>query len=262
MAKGLIEEQNLKNIANAIREKNGENMEYTPAKMSEKILALEIGTDTTDANATASDIIVNKTAYVNGEKVIGNLEVGTEALSNDNIGNVVITLGGENIDPSITFTANADNSREVIDEDIEMSIGARQAQLATTIGLTADILKSGETVLNIEGSYSGGIDTSDATATADDIAYPQTAYVNGEKLRGTIAETPENTVFNVDVNEVHEYEDRVHVDAQFQYARLIRVGGYVNIVVPKNVLALAIGLKPEKIKAGETILGVTGTYSG
>lgn len=155
MAKGLIEEQNLRNIANAIREKNGESTEYTPAKMSEKILELEVGTDTTDANATAEDIIENKTAYINNEKVTGALKVATEILKNTDNSRVTITLGEETEDPSITFNTNAINDREVIEENTEIVIGVRQEQLATTIGLTADKIKVGETILGITGTYEG-----------------------------------------------------------------------------------------------------------
>lgn len=149
MAKGLIEEQDLKDIANAIRTKNGENMEYSPSQMDEKILALSVGTDTTDANATR-----------------------------------------------------------------------------------------------------------------DDVVYPYTAYVNGVKLTGTIPEVGENNVFNVDADEAHEYENSVDITGVFEYDRLFRAGSNVNLVVNKTLLATAIGLKPEKIKRGESILGVIGTYDG
>lgn len=58
-------------IANAIRGKNGETGKYDEDAMPAKIAAIETGTDTSDANAAATDIAKDKTAYVNGAKVTG-----------------------------------------------------------------------------------------------------------------------------------------------------------------------------------------------
>lgn len=46
-------------------------------------------------------------------------------------------------------------------------------------------IKRGVTIFNVEGTVNEGMDTSDATATADDIINPKTAYVNGEKITGS-----------------------------------------------------------------------------
>ena len=63
----------------------------------------------------------------------------------------------------------------------------------TVKGVTAEIdedikpenIKEGVEILGVEGGYKG-IDTSDATATADDILEGKTAYVNKQKLEGAI----------------------------------------------------------------------------
>ena len=59
--------------------------------------------------------------------------------------------------------------------------------------LTAGNIKSGVKIFNVTGSYagsssSGGTNTSDATATAKDIARGKTAYVQGAKITGKLTE--------------------------------------------------------------------------
>ena len=84
-----------------------------------------------------------------------------------------------------------------------------------------------------------GIDTSDATATSDDILLGKTAYANRQKLIGTI-ENLEATEYTPSINDQH-------IDSGF----------YIN---GPQVIKGDMNLLPTNIRKGITIFGVEGEY--
>lgn len=113
---------------------------------------MEKGIDTSDANATSSDIIIDKTAYVNNEKVTGTLEsVGG---LNTNVESITPNTGYDN--SFIEFRSQVlDHPMALIGDNITITMTPPMAQISTAINLTADKIKSGETILGITGTYTG-----------------------------------------------------------------------------------------------------------
>lgn len=146
------------------------------------------GTDTSDATATAKDIARGKTAYVQGEKVTGTLYEcvkgqklqqwasagGSEYLIVDDHGHICISM------PRI-------GNDEILRTGCTVELGADPSLFGDATA--ADVAK-GKTMtsaagLKVVGTNTNDADTSDATATADDIAKGKTAYVQGVKVTGT-----------------------------------------------------------------------------
>ena len=141
------------------------------------------GLDTSDATATASDMAEGVTAYVNGEKVTGTLPHSTQ--------NISISSDPSASGSNVQIKAYASTgTKRIIGDGAALNALVPLSKFGDA---TAEDVVSGKTFtstagLKVTGSHvcSGGLDTSDATATANDIANGETAYVNGEKITGTM----------------------------------------------------------------------------
>ena len=112
---------------------------------------LEEGTDTTDANAVSSDIVSDKTAYVNGEKIIGNVQEVTTYIYDIYTG-AEFNLGGALLIKSDIIENALYRPGSIKGINLPTS---KFAEFASVIGLTADKIKAGETILGITGTYTG-----------------------------------------------------------------------------------------------------------
>lgn len=141
-----------------------------------------------------------------------------------------------------------------------------QKSLAEGIHLTSEKIKEGETILGVTGTYVGeGIDTSQGTALSTDIADGKIAFVKGEKITGNLPITEANQYYqNWSTTTYEQLPATGDITVQSTVSRdsLLRSNTIVVQTIHQADLAQLIGLTSNKIKEGETILGVTGTYKG
>ena len=137
---------------------NGLGITADKIKQGSSIIGIN-GTYTSDANATVSDLVLDKTAYVNGQKITGTLET-TDAISVDNSNNTDthLTLMNKGNIPSMVVSADINDLygvRKIVEDGTSLEIIAPQSQIADVIGLTADKIALGETILGVTGTYAG-----------------------------------------------------------------------------------------------------------
>ncbi|MGM9858057.1 MAG: hypothetical protein ACI311_02255 [Bacilli bacterium] len=200
-------------VANLVAKGVEASTSETFTSLVPKVLAISTGIDTSDATATAAEIREGYTAYVNGEKVTGTIPDWGEYTYIPTTEDQVFAPGHYVSGPQI---------------------------IRGDANLISGNIKKGVSIFNVEGSLEseGGIDTSDATATTDDILLGKTAYVDGQKLTGTIEslEATEYTPSEID--------------------QIIEAGKYLS---GNQTIKGDINLFPENIRSGVSIFGVEGS---
>lgn len=256
---------NLKTNVDAINEDKTNNLKSENIRSGVTILGisgtLEEGIDTSDANATAEDIAINKTAYVNGEKVEGSIQVIENGYSKE-----IQLSETNNIPASNKFELTGTNkSNLILRNGAKVRIPISYNSVATAMKITSDKIKSGESIFGVEGNQSV-VDTSDANATSDDIVQGKTAYVNGQKVTGTVQEinsdlgVPEGEYVTNDTIPLVGVTE-TNIFAPIPDTVLLRGDNKSQIimVVKNSDIATDAGLTPDKLVEGNKILGITGT---
>lgn len=269
----LIYESTLTEIADAIREKNESQEEIQVTEMAEQILAIQTGVDTTDGTAAAEDILVDKVAYVNEQRIIGTM------VNNGAVAPSALDAGGSYTIPE----GYHDGTGKIIAKDLASQTVSNAAADEILNAKTAWVngVKVYGTMpnnayvtqnLNCSDSYTipkgyhngtGKIyanslaSQTPATATASQILSGQTAYVDGAKVTGTMSDrTNRTTAFcgyeKVTVQTHPVDSNQALVTAPNSYG----TAGYYDST--SYVTTNIANLKPDNIKAGVKV----GRYNG
>lgn len=158
--------QFLTDVASAIKTKKGTTDKIPAANFDTEIASIETGIDTSDATANANDLALNKTAYVNEEKIIGTIPELTPYTG-------VLTMNqngiGSDGDGTIGYLNSSIDKDTIVRKGTNVSIMADNDSIADMIGLTADKIVKGNSFLGINGTAETGtpINNQDKTITAN-----------------------------------------------------------------------------------------------
>lgn len=189
------------------------------------------GSGTSDATAINSDILEGKTAYVNGEKIEGTIPVNSWEYDMGIPELEKRIVGEDDMTTEQLVVKQTANNTVAITQGSTVEIVTEASEVKQTLGIpTTEVTRIDTSPETIRTSEDGsGLILEGHTYCGEDLIY--------REREGTYTDFEGTELSNGLCIAIWE-------DTEFQ------------------MLAEALGITPDKIKAGETICGVTGTYTG
>ena len=193
----------------------------------QKTIAGVAGSFTSDATATASDILSGEIAYAHGEKVTGTYVVKDVSFEGDQL---IFTDSSES-----NYTITPDATTNAMSSVV----------ISKPTDLTAKNIACKKTIAGIAGSYDE-VEASKA-ATSDTIISGRKAFVNGASVDGSLV-----------------IDENLQVDLNFVKDGAVQSNQTVSPTHPvkKVVINKPSTLTADNIKYGTTIAGIDGIFTG